>query len=116
MEFFRIPKTIPFMRHALVLNIISFATFALAVFFLLHRGLHLSVEFTGGTVMELKYQQPANLEKIRHTLESIGYEQPEAPGFGTAHDVMLRLPVIKNVSSKDASALVFDALCKAETG
>jgi preprotein translocase subunit SecF len=116
MEFFRIKKDIPFMRHALVFNVVSALTFVAAVFFLLHRGLHLSVEFTGGTVMELKYQQPANLEKIRHTLESIGYEQPEATGFGTAHDVMLRLPVIKNVTSKDASALVFDALCKAETG
>jgi preprotein translocase subunit SecF len=116
MEFFRIKKDIPFMRHALVFNVVSALTFVAAVFFLFHRGLHLSVEFTGGTVMELKYQQPANLEKIRHTLESVGYEQPEATGFGTAHDVMLRLPVIKNVSSKDASALVFDALCKAETG
>jgi len=116
MEFFRIKKDIPFMRHALVFNVISALTFVAAVFFLLHRGLHLSVEFTGGTVMELKYQQTANLEKIRHTLETIGYEQPEATGFGTAHDVMLRLPVVKNVSSKDASALVFDALCKAETG
>jgi len=116
MEFFRIKKDIPFMRHALVFNVVSALTFVAAVFFLFHRGLHLSVEFTGGTVMELKYQQPANLEKIRHTLETIGYEQPEATGFGTAHDVMLRLPVIKNVTSKDASALVFDALCKAETG
>ena len=116
MEFFRIKKDIPFMRHALVFNVVSALTFVAAVFFLLHRGLHFSVEFTGGTVMELKYQQPANLEKIRHTLETIGYEQPEATGFGTAHDVMLRLPVVKNISSKDASALVFDALCKAESG
>jgi preprotein translocase subunit SecF len=116
MEFFRIKKDIPFMRHALVFNIVSALTFVAAVFFLLHRGLNYSVEFTGGTVMELKYQQPANLERIRHTLETIGYEQPEATGFGTAHDVMLRLPVVKNVSAKDASALVYDALCKAESG
>ncbi|MRX06591.1 protein translocase subunit SecF [Pseudoduganella sp. FT25W] len=116
MEFFRIKKDIPFMRHALVFNVISALTFVAAVFFLLHRGLNYSVEFTGGTVMELKYQQPANLERIRHTLETIGYEQPEATGFGTAHDVMLRLPVVKNVSAKDASALVYDALCKAESG
>jgi preprotein translocase subunit SecF len=116
MEFFRIKKDIPFMRHALVFNVISALTFVAAVFFLLHRGLNYSVEFTGGTVMELKYQQPANLERVRHTLETIGYEQPEATGFGTAHDVMLRLPVVKNVSAKDASALVYDALCKAERG
>ena len=116
MEFFRIKKDIPFMRHALVFNVISALTFVAAVFFLIHKGLHFSVEFTGGTVMELRYQQPANLEKIRRTLEGIGYEQPEATGFGTAHDVMLRLPVVKNISPKDASALVFDALCKAESG
>ncbi|MFC0170655.1 protein translocase subunit SecF [Pseudoduganella danionis] len=116
MEFFRIKKDIPFMRHALVFNVISALTFVAAVFFLLHKGLHLSVEFTGGTVMELRYQQAANLERIRGTLEKIGYEQPEATSFGTAHDVMLRLPVVKNVTPKDASAQVFDALCKAESG
>eukprot|EP01030_Chromulinospumella_sphaerica_P020494 gene20494-20409_t len=116
MEFFRIKKDIPFMRHALVFNVVSALTFVAAVFFLLHKGLHLSVEFTGGTVMELRYQQAANLERIRGTLEKIGYEQPEATSFGTAHDVMLRLPVVKNVTPKDASAQVFDALCKAESG
>ncbi|KQQ33083.1 preprotein translocase subunit SecF [Duganella sp. Leaf126] len=114
MEFFRIKKDIPFMRHALVFNVISALTFVAAVFFLFHRGLHLSVEFTGGTVMELKYQQPAHLEAIRASLRGIGYEYPEAAGFGTAHDVMLRLPAVKNISGKDASQLVYDTLCKAE--
>ena len=52
MEFFRIKKDIPIMRHALALNVVSFVTFILAVFFLFSKGLHLSVEFTGGTVME----------------------------------------------------------------
>ena len=61
MEFFRIKKDIPFMRYALIFNIISFATFALAVFFLVTRGLHLSVEFTGGTVMDVAYSQPAKI-------------------------------------------------------
>jgi preprotein translocase subunit SecF len=116
MEFFRIKKDIPFMRHALVFNAISALTFVAAVFFLIHNGLHFSVEFTGGTVMELRYTKAANLEGIRHTLEKTGYEQPEVTSFGTAHDVMLRLPVIKSVSSKDASALVFNGLCAAEQG
>jgi len=66
MEFFRIKKDIPFMRHALVFNAISALTFVAAVFFLITRPLNFSVEFTGGTVMELKYQQPAKLEQIRH--------------------------------------------------
>ena len=116
MEFFRIKKDIPFMRHALVFNVISALTFVAAVFFLLHRGLNLSVEFTGGTVMELKYQQPTDVEKIRASLVGIGYEHPEVTSFGTAHDVMLRLPVVKGLSSKDASQQVYEALCKAEKG
>ena len=61
MEFFKIRKDIPFMKHALIFNAISFVTFALAVFFLFSRGLHLSVEFTGGTVMQVSYSQAADL-------------------------------------------------------
>ena len=49
------------MKHALVFNAISFITFALAVFFLFTRGLHLSVEFTGGTLMEVSYSQPNHI-------------------------------------------------------
>ncbi|MGV7210955.1 protein translocase subunit SecF [Oxalobacteraceae bacterium A2-2] len=116
MEFFRIKKDIPFMRHALVFNVISALTFVAAVFFLITRPLHFSVEFTGGTVMELKYTQNANLERIRHTLEKVGYEQPEVTSFGTAHDVMLRLPPIKSASGAGASQAVFKALCEAEQG
>ena len=71
MEFFRIKKDIPFMKHALVFNAISFITFALAVFFLLTRGLHLSVEFTGGTVMEVSYSQTADLAQVRSTVGSL---------------------------------------------
>ncbi|MBJ7309943.1 protein translocase subunit SecF [Rugamonas sp. CCM 8940] len=116
MEFFRIKKDIPFMRHALIFNVISALTFVAAVFFLVHKGLHFSVEFKGGTVMELKYAKPANLEGIRHSLEQIGYEQPEVTSFGTAHDVMIRLPIIKTVAGSNASQLVFEQLCKAEQG
>ncbi len=114
MEFFRIKKDIPFMRYALVFNLISALTFVAAVFFLLHKNLNYSVEFTGGTVMELRYEQPANLEQIRHALETLGYEQPEATSFGTAHDVMLRLPVVKGITPEDASTRVSEVLCKAE--
>ena len=61
MEFFKIRKDIPFMRHALIFNVISLVTFIAAVFFLFSRGLHLSVEFTGGTLMEVSYSQAADL-------------------------------------------------------
>jgi preprotein translocase subunit SecF len=71
MEFFRIHRDIPFMRHALVFNIISAVTFLLAVFFLITRGLHLSIEFTGGTLIEAHYAQAADVAKVRHTVEAL---------------------------------------------
>lgn len=116
MEFFKIKRDIPFMRHALIFNVISALTFVAAVFFLLHRGLHFSVEFTGGTVMELRYPHAANLEDIRHNLEKLGYEQPEVAPFGTAQDVMLRLPILKGAAAANSSTAVFNALCAADGG
>lgn len=110
MEFFRIHKTIPFMRHALVLNIISFVTFALAVFFLLHRGLHLSVEFTGGTVMEVAYQQSADIGKVREAIGKLGYPDVQVQSYGTSRDVQIRLPAQKGMNSDQQSAQVMQAL------
>ncbi|VTU39903.1 protein translocase subunit SecF [Variovorax sp. PBL-E5] len=110
MEFFRIHRTIPFMRHALVLNAVSFITFAFAVFFLLHRGLHLSVEFTGGTVMEVAYQQSADTGKVRETISKLGYADVQVQNFGTSRDVQIRLPVQKGQTSAQQSAQVIDAL------
>jgi preprotein translocase subunit SecF len=110
MELFKIQRDIPFMRYAKVFNAISFLTFALAVFFLFSRGLHLSVEFTGGTLMEVSYSQPANLEKVRGTVASLGYTDVQVQNFGTARDVMIRLPVQKGVSSAQQSERVVAAL------
>ncbi|THF61170.1 protein translocase subunit SecF [Pseudothauera rhizosphaerae] len=100
MEFFRIRKDIPFMRHAMVFNIISLATFILAVFFLATRGLHLSVEFTGGTLIEVSYSEPAELEPIRQALAADGYTDMLVQNFGSARDVLIRLPNRDNVDSK----------------
>ena len=93
MEFFRIKKDIPFMRHALVFNVISLITFLMAVFFLFHRGLHLSVEFTGGTLIEVNYAQAADLGKIRDGLEKAAYTDVTVQNFGSSQDVMIRLPL-----------------------
>ncbi len=114
MEFFKIRKDIPFMRHALIFNAVSLITFVLAVFFLFSRGLHLSVEFTGGTVMEVSYSQPVNLEKLRSKVSSLGFTDVQVQNFGTARDVMIRLPAQKGVSSAQQSDKVIAAL-KAET-
>ncbi|MDM0014096.1 protein translocase subunit SecF [Variovorax sp. J22P168] len=110
MEFFRIHKTIPFMRHALVLNAVSFITFALAVFFLFHRGLHLSVEFTGGTVMEVASQQSVDVGRVRETIAKLGYQDVQVQNFGTSRDVQIRLPVQKGQTSAQQSEQVMAAL------
>ena len=110
MEFFKIKKDIPFMKHALVFNAISFLTFAAAVFFLFTRGLHLSVEFTGGTLMEVAYSQPADLNQVRSTVAGLGFAETQVQNFGTARDVMIRLPAQKGVSSAQQSEKVMAAL------
>ncbi len=110
MEFFRIKKDIPFMRHALVFNAISALTFVAAVFFLFHRGLHLSIEFTGGTVMEVTYPKPADLEAMRKTIGGLGFTDNQVQSFGTAEDVIIRLPTQKGVNSSQLSEKVMSGL------
>ena len=110
MEFFKIRRDIPFMRHALIFNVVSFATFALAVFFLFSRGLHLSVEFTGGTLMEVNYTQAADVGKIRDTVAKLGLNDVQVQSFGTSRDVMIRLPAQKGVSTAQQSDTVITAL------
>ena len=116
MEFFRIRRDIPFMRHALVLNVVSFLTFAAAVFFLATRGLHLSVEFTGGTVMEVSYAQAADLGKTRAAVDGLGLGEVQVQNFGTSRDVLIRLPLRGDAKQNELATRVFEALCKAESG
>jgi preprotein translocase subunit SecF len=110
MEFFRIKRTIPFMRHALALNLISFITFIAAVIFIALRGFNLSIEFTGGTVMELTYQEAAPLVEIRQVISNLGYTDFQVQNFGTSRDVMIRLPLLPGLSSANQSTTVISAL------
>ena len=110
MEFFRIHKDIPFMRHALTFNVISLITFLLAVFFLFSRGLHLSVEFTGGTLIEVTYSQAADLEKIRGGLSKAGYTDIAVQNFGSSRDVMIRLPLKAEQNTAKIGEAVMAAL------
>ncbi|MCB2004766.1 MAG: protein translocase subunit SecF [Burkholderiaceae bacterium] len=116
MEFFKFRRDIPFMRYALALNVVSVVTFVLAVFFLFSRGLHLSVEFTGGTVMEVGYSQPADVPKVRSVIAGLGYSDIQVQNFGTAQDVIIRLPAQKGVSSAQQSEVAFAALKAADPG
>jgi preprotein translocase subunit SecF len=114
MEFFKIRKDIPFMRHALVFNVISLITFLLAVLFLATRGLHYSVEFTGGTVIELAYDHAAEIQKIRGALEQAGYADTSVQNFGSSRDVLIRMPLKQDQSSAELSKKVMDTLLAAD--
>ncbi len=109
MEFFKIRRTIPFMRHALVFNIISLLTFLAAVFFLAYKGLNYSIEFTGGTLIEVGYQQSADVDRIRSSLEAAGYKA-EVQNFGSSREVLIRMHLEKNQSSADLSQKVLAIL------
>ncbi|MHB8727779.1 MAG: protein translocase subunit SecF [Sulfuricaulis sp.] len=115
MEFFKIKKDIPFMRYALIFNVISLITFCLAVFFLVTKGLNFGVDFTGGTVMELNYSHQADIPKIRDTLDKLGYPDMAVQNFGTSRDVLIRLPLKKDTSSAKLSDTVMAALRQADS-
>jgi len=110
MEFFRIKRDIPFMRYALIFNVISLITFLAAVVSLSTKGLNLGVDFTGGTVLEVSYQQPPDLNRIRDRMVKIGFAEPSVQNFGTARDVLIRLPVKEGLTSAKLSELVMQEL------
>jgi len=110
MEFFKIRKDIPFMGYALVFNVISVLTFLAAVFFLATRGLHFSIEFTGGTVLEVSYDKAAEVDRIRATLEKAGFAEPQVQNFGSSRDVLIRLPLKSGQSSADLSRQIMEKL------
>ena len=116
MEFFRIRRDIPFMRHALVFNVISLLTFLAAVFFLVTRGLNFSIEFTGGTAVEITYPQAADLAAIRKVVGTFGYGDVQVQNYGTSHDVIIRVPAKAKVNQSQVADTVFAALCKASDG
>src|SRR6266581_1040522 len=110
MEFFKIRRDIPFMRHALAFNVVSLVTFLLAVFFLSTRGLNFSIEFTGGTVMEINYEHAADVEKIRKALDGRGYNDYSVQNFGSSRDVLIRMPLKPGQNSADLSKAVMEGL------
>jgi preprotein translocase subunit SecF len=114
MEFFRIQRDIPFMRYARIFNVISVITFAVAVASLAIRGLNWGVDFTGGTVMEIAYRQPAELGSIREAMARLGFGDASVQHFGTSREVLIRLPVKEGLSSAALSETVMAELKKAD--
>ncbi len=111
MEFFKIRRVIPFMRYALMFNVISLITFLAAVFFLAHKGLNFSIEFTGGTLIEVGYAQAANVDGVRQALDGAGYKS-EVQNFGSSRELLIRMHLEKNQSSADLSQKIISILKK----
>ncbi|MCX8752787.1 protein translocase subunit SecF [Snodgrassella sp. B3837] len=116
MEFFKIKRDIPFMSYGKLTTAISLITFILAVFFLVTRGLNFSVEFTGGTVMEVEFQQSADLNKIRTELDGLKLGEVQVQALGTNKQLMIRLPNKANMSSAQLSNQVMDLLKQHQEG
>jgi preprotein translocase subunit SecF len=114
MEFFKIRRDVPFMRHALVFNIISVITFVLAVIFLITKGLNLGIDFTGGTLMEVSYPQSADLPKIRQVIDELNFHDVSVQNFGSSQNVLVRLPAKIEVPGGKVSEVVMEALKKQE--
>ena len=116
MEFFRIKRDIPFMRHALIFNVISLVTFLIAVGSLATKGLNFGVDFTGGTVMEVHYEQAPDVNRIRENVARIGFSDAAVQTFGTSLDVLIRLPIKQGLSSAQLSEQVMAELRKETPG
>ncbi len=110
MEFFKIRHDIPFMRHALAFNVVSLITFLLAVFFLATKGLNFSIEFTGGTVIEINYEHAADVERVRKVLDARGYNDYSVQNFGSSRDILIRMPLKPGQNNADLSKAVMEGL------
>ena len=111
MEFFRFKRDLPFMKYALVFNAISLVTFLIAVGALFYKGLHYGIDFTGGTVAELRYSKPADMAQARTSIEALKTGESVVQNFGTPQDVLVRLPIVKDVTNAQMSDNLFKAIC-----
>jgi preprotein translocase subunit SecF len=110
MEFFRFKRDIPFMRHALVFNIISLITFLAAVVFLATKGLNFGVDFRGGTVIEVRYAHAVDFTRLRGAIDKLNLGEYSAQSFGSADTALIRLPLKEGVSSAQLSEQVLGVL------
>ena len=114
MELFRIKKDIPFMSYGRLTTTISLITFIIAIIFLGLKGLNLGVDFTGGTLMEVSYSHPADIDKIRQAMDKIDLKDATVQNFGTSKDVLIRLPIRQDLSIAQLSEKVSTALLESD--
>ena len=98
------------MSYGRLTTTISLITFIIAVLFLSIKGLNLGVDFTGGTLMEVSYSHPADIDKIRQVMDKIDLKDTTVQNFGTSKDVLIRLPIRQDLSIAQLSEKVSAAL------
>jgi len=112
MEIFRVKNDIPFLKYRKIAAFISILTFVMAFFFLFEKGLNYGVDFTGGTIIEISYEQKANVDEIREQLTQINLNEIQVQNFGTDKDVLIRMPLNEDITIAELSELVNQELAK----
>ena len=112
MEIFRVKNDIPFLKYRKIAAFISIITFVMAFFFLFQKGLNYGVDFTGGTIIEISYEEKANVNEIREQLTQINLNEIQVQNFGTDKDVLIRMPLNEDISIAELSELVNQELSK----
>ena len=112
MEIFRVKNDIPFLKYRKIAAFISILTFVMAFFFLFQKGLNYGVDFTGGTIIEISYEEKANVDEIREQLTQINLNEIQVQNFGTEKDILIRMPLNENITIAELSELVNQELSK----
>jgi preprotein translocase subunit SecF len=112
MEIFRVKNDIPFLKYRKIAAFISVLTFVMAFFFLFQKGLNYGVDFTGGTIIEISYEEKANVDEIREQLTQINLNEIQVQNFGTDKDVLIRMPLNEDITISELSELVNEELTK----
>jgi len=109
-EIFKTTTTIDFMGQRKIAMMISGLVILVSIISLIVRGLNFGIDFTGGTLVEVAYQKPAAIKEVRQNLKQAGMDKALVQYFGTARDVLIRLPVTGKQSNAKLSNDVMSAL------
>jgi preprotein translocase subunit SecF len=106
--------TFDFMAHRKVALLLSFALIAVSIGGLIGKGLNFGIDFTGGTLVELGYTEPADLDAIRSALSASEFGDAIVQAFGAPEDVLVRLAPSEALASAEVSSRVIEILPGAE--